>query len=227
MTRLEVDLEVIEETARGTRFERALAILIGTIALLAAVLALIQTNASLEGNRASLLTTRLGAAITERIATSQSYNDYVLDRQRAAIVLGVGSTSRLLTGLEQGDSDGTQEAIGTAQEAASQRLAAIVPQTARVPAGGGPLDAHTVEVILSEVSTLNEMVTEREGIRDLAGTWNVRASWAVLGLTFLALSGVLGGLTAILGQGRAGRIALGTAAATTAAAAVVGVIALL
>jgi hypothetical protein len=226
VTRLRVDFDLIEQTGRGTRFHRALAVLVGVIAVLATVLALLQTGASQQSARASLMTTRISAAVAERVTASQAYAGYVFGTYREALVVGIQGTSRALQGTIS-DPTGVEYAIGEADMAASDRLGEIVGAGGLVPEDGGPLDPHTADVLRAEERTYAELLQAQQEQRTLGAMWSGRSTRAVLGLTLLALAGVLAGLTAILGEGRAGLICLGASVAATTVAAMAAVTALL
>ncbi len=90
-----------------------------------------------------------------------------------------------------------------------------------------PVDAHTVEGLRADILDLEQLVVQQNQQVDAAENWATRSSRAVLGLTLLALAGVLSGLAASFGAGRAGRAALTAAAAATLMAALASVAALL
>ena len=74
--------------------------------------------------------------------------------------------------------------------------------------------------LLAELAEQNRQV-------DLANAATGREQWAVLGLSFLALSGVLTGLAAVFREGRSGRISLTAACAIAASAAILAILAIL
>ncbi len=227
MTRLDLDLEVVEETAKGTPFHRWTAALIGTIAVLASILALLQVNASQEDQRASLMATRLSTAISQRVEASSLLFTFSGSTSRDALALAIEATSRTLTALQSGDPTGVEEARAQPDATAAEQLQEIAVVMGAIPEAGGPVDSHTAEVLRAEISDLEQMVVQQNQQVDMAESWATRSSRAVLGLTLLALAGVLSGLAASFGAGRAGRAALTAAGAATLVAALAGVAALL
>lgn len=227
MTTPDLDLGVVEETAEGTPFHRWTAALIGTIAVLASILALLQVNASQEDQRASLMATRLSTAISERVEASSLLFTFALGTPRNALTLAIEATGRALTALENGDPTGVEEARAQPDSTAAERLQGIAAVMGAIPEEGGPVDPHTVEVLRADIPDLEQLVVQQNQQVDAAENWATRSSRAVLGLTLLALAGVLSGLAASFGAGRAGRAALTAAAAATLMAALAGVAALL
>lgn len=227
MTTLDLDLEAVEETAHGTPFHRWTAAVIGTIAVLASILALLQVNASQEEQRASLMATRLSTAISERVEASSLLFTFSGSTSRDALALAIEASSRTLTALQSGDPTGVEQALARPDEASAEQLQEIAAAMGAVPQEGGPLDPHTAEVLRADIPDLEQMVMQQNQQVDMAETWATRSSRAVLGLTLLALGGVLSGLAASFGAGRAGRVALVAAAAAVAVAALSGAASLL
>jgi len=85
------------------------------------------------------------------------------------------------------------------------------------PYTAGLLNA-TTEQLLAELDEQNRQV-------DLADAGASHEQRAVLGLSVLALAGVLTGLAAVLRESRGGRISLSAACAMAAAAAVLAILA--
>ena len=222
-----VDHDALETTSSGTRLARATAVIIGTIALLAALLGLIEVNASQQASRSELLAARLSTAIAERLSTSSFLFTFGNIAAQDALAIGIGGTTRVLDALQAGDTSGVAEALGSADAAASERLAAIAAEMSAVPGAGGPLDAHTAQVLAVDLASIEAMATDQRRLVDDSALWNARSSRAVLGLTLLALAGVLIGLAAVFGEGRPGRTALIMAGSATGLAALAGAAALI
>lgn len=165
------------------------------------------------------MATRLSTAIAERVEASSLLVTFSSGTSRDALALAIESTNGVLTALQDGDPTGVEQARAEADGLAAQRLQEIAVVMGTVGERGGPLDPHTAEVLLADIPQLEEMVVRQNEQVDRAADWGTRSSRAVLGLTLLALAGVLSGLAASFGPGRAGRGALTAAGGATLVAA--------
>jgi hypothetical protein len=206
------------------RFDLVTAVLIGFIAVLAAILSVIQIGASQDGERAGLQAARLAADLSARIAVSGQAADSGLTAQQTALMLGIEATSRSISGLQ--NNDAASMALGAAEESAFEKLRAALTATSATT-GGAPVDAYTAGLLKADTVQLLAELAEQNRQVDLANAATGREQWAVLGLSFLALSGVLTGLAAVFREGRSGRISLTAACAIAASAAILAILAIL
>jgi hypothetical protein len=196
----------VAQTHPGTGFDKLVALLIGLVALLAAALAIVQVTASGEQARAQMEASRLIAQFDVRNAGATELGRLQLQAaQRAAQVGNVGG-SRAMAGIESGDEAAL--AVGTAELAAAGRLGDVAMRLGRRPAAEGPVDAYAREILSSTIEDVATLGDEQIVQADLADAASKRGGMAVLGLSFVALAGVLAGLAGILGEGRAGRLTL-------------------
>jgi hypothetical protein len=93
--------------------------------------------------------------------------------------------------------------------------------------GGAPLDSYTSGLVKATTQQLLAEVNEQNRQVDLANDAGTRNSRSILGLSFLALGGVLTGLAAVMREGRAGWIALLAAIAMAGAAGLMAALALI
>jgi hypothetical protein len=196
-----IDVETAAGANRANWFDRLAAILIGAIAVLAAILAISQTTYGQRQDRAQQQAARLAADISVRSSASQLANNFALGSLQNALVLGMQGTSRALAGLKANDAPST--AVGAAEQTASERLQQMLTDTAATT-GGAPLDAYAAGLLRATTGQLQAEVVEQNAQVDLANDASSRSDNSVLGLSFLALAGVLTGLAAVLGSGRAG-----------------------
>lgn len=211
-----IDYETLKETARGQRFDRLVAVLIGALAVLAAALVVVQTNESLAEARANAQTRRLAAELTTRIIASGSILNHQIINSQRALLMSMEGNSRGLVGLQDGDD--AAEAIGAAQVAAGDRLAAIAGEMGAQPEVGGPLDPYAQAMLSSTGTQLQAILAVQIGWSEAASDASDRSSLSVMGLSLVALAGVLVGLAAVVGSGRTGRSLLALACTTAAAA---------
>jgi hypothetical protein len=206
------------------RFDLVVAVLIGVIAVLAAVLSAIQLDASQASTRANLQAARLAADLSARIAVSEQAIDSGLGTQETALMLGIESAAREIAGLQ--NNDASTSAVGKAQAAAFDKLRAALTATSATT-GGQPVDSYTAGLLNATTQELLTELAEQNRQVDLASAAGAREERGVLGLSVLALAGVLTGLAAVLREGRGGRLSLSAACAMAATTALLAVLALL
>lgn len=204
------------------RFDLVAAVLIGLIALLAAILSVVQMQASQTANRADLQAARLEADLSARISVSSGATDAGLSAQQIAIMLGLDAIARQEAGLQHNDP--TSMALGAAEQSAYDKLSAVLAETSNTT-GGKPVDAYTAGLLHASIKDMQTEVSEESHQVDLSDAARRHEQLAVLGLSFLALAGVLTGLAAVLREGRSGRISLSAACAMAAAAGLLAILA--
>lgn len=201
-----IDFEAIKETTDGTRFDRLTALLIGTIAVLAACLAVVQMAQSQAEGRANILTSRITVDLSGRLSASADQETFMIGSSQRAIQLEIDGTSRQIVALDTGDA--AADGIGKSDVNAGERLLAIAAEMGTPPAESGPIDAYARHLLVAPIEALIAEVTEQNRLVDVANDASNRSSMAVLGLSMVALAGVLVGLAAVVGEGRAGRLTL-------------------
>ena len=196
-----IDMETAAQPRSTAWFDRLAAITIGAIAVVAAVLAITQTTYGQRQDHDQAQAARLEADLSARLSANQLVTDVALGSQQGALVLGMQGTSRGIAGLQA--SDDSAVAIGDAEQKASSRLQQWLAATLAT-SGGPPLDAYAAGLVNATTAQLQAEVTQQRALVELAGDASSRSDRSVLGLSFLALAGVLTGLAAVLGHGRAG-----------------------
>jgi hypothetical protein len=204
------------------RFDLASAALIGVIAVLAAILAVIQMDTSQNATRAQQQAATLAADLSARIETSSVTAGQLANLTQSSLALGMQAEARMISALTAGD-DGAK-AIGGAEESAAQMLSADVASTAATN-GGAPLDPHTAGLVTATTDDLLKELAEQNRQADLADEYGTRNKLAVFGLSVVALAGVLVGLAAVLREGPAGWFTLISAFAMSGVAIVMALLA--
>lgn len=204
------------------RFDLATALLIGVIAMLAALLAVVQIHYNQESTRADAQAARLSADLSARLSASSVAFNSILAMQQEAVAFNIEALSRAIAGLDFEDKGAVAVAVAE-QEAAKSLLAAVGATAATM--GGKPLDAYAAGLVESSIMAQVAEVREQNRQVDLANKAGSLEQKAVLALSFLALGGILTGLGAVLNEGRAGWISLLVAAAMTALAGAMAVLA--
>ena len=190
------------------RFDLVASLLIGLIAVMAALLAVVQMSTSQAATRADLQAARLAADLSARISISGQASGAVLLAQQTGLMVGLEATGREITGLD--DNDPAALSVGQAAEKAYEELRTWLTATTAT-SGGAPLESYTASMVNATTPDLEKEVLEQNRQVDLANDESTRSQWATLGLSFLALSGVLTGLAAVLHEGRAGWLSIGVA----------------
>jgi hypothetical protein len=206
------------------RFDLVAAVLIGVIAVLAAVLSVVQMNSGQAANRADLESARLAADLSARIAVSGEAIDSAGGLQEAALMIAIEATARQEAGLQYDDPGSS--AVGAAEQSAYKKLQASLADTS-TSTGGAPVDPYTSGLLNATTQQLIAEVQAQNHQVDLANVASFSEQLAVLGLSFLALSGVLTGLAAVLRESRGGRIALAAACLMSGAAGLLALLAFL
>jgi len=197
------------------RFDLAAAGLIGAIAVLAAILAIVQVDTSQNATRAQQQAATLASNLAARIQTSSMTEAQLLNLEQASLALSMQGLGRQISALAAGD-DGSQ-AVGAVEESTAQKLTAAIGATSKT-SGASPVDPYTAGMVNASTDDLLRELAEQNRQADLANEYGARNTLAVLGLSFLALAGVLVGLAAVLREGRAGWFTIGIAALMSVAA---------
>lgn len=212
--------DAAENLRHGQRFDLLAALLLGSIAVLASLLAVVQIGTSQQSARAQAEAARLTTDLSARLQVSAMVQQVILSQQQAAVALSVQGSSRALAGLTSGDTGAVE--IGTAELSASTALSEALTATAHT-VSGPPLDAYTAGLIDATIDELVAEVNQQNNQVDLADDADARNTRSILGLSFLALAGVLTGLGVVLREGRAGWFALWFAGGMSAAAAAMAI----
>lgn len=220
-----IDLETVYDTRAGTRFHRAIAILLGAIAVLAATLGAVQLHRSQAETRAAIqaarLTADLGAGIPVGAMTLAMLGGFVQD----SITRQMEGSSRQYIGAVGADMAAV--AAGVAEQLAGERLVEIATVMGAMPDASSGLPAYELRLLtLDEASMLREVGEQNRLVDVDVATASADSGAAVAGLSVLALAGVLVGLASVLGADRAGRATLAMAATATALAGVLLITAL-
>ena len=216
--------DAVADLREEKRFDLLAALVIGAIAVLAAVLAVIQISSGQASEQAQLQAARLTVDLAARIEASTTAESSAVALQQTALALSMQGIARQIAGLQLSD-DGAG-AIGQSEQDASLELSTELRATS-ASSDGAPLDSYTAGLVQATTDDLLKELAEQNRQVDLATDASSRQQKAILGLSFLALAGVLTGLGAVLRMGRAGWIALIFAAAMTCAAGGLAVLAVI
>jgi hypothetical protein len=209
--------------APGVRFDRIAATIIGTIAILSAMLGVIHTERSMEATRAQFGASRLAADISARIAVNSVGTNLSFVSDEAVLMLQMEGADRALAAAMQNEAGA--EAVGQAMVDAAALFKVALAAT-QATTGGTPADAYVASMLgMTDADFTAELAAQGHQI-DLAQAVGERDRDAVLGLSFLALAGVLTGLAAVLRESRGGWLALRSAAGLIVGAVLLGILAI-
>jgi hypothetical protein len=221
-----IDLETVQSTREGTRFHRAIAVLLGLIAVLAAALGAVQMERSLAETRAATQAGRLTADLAAGIPVQGIGFTLSATATQAALLRMAEGTTREFLASTAGDP--VAAAAGAAEQAAGQRLVAIAGRMGAKPDATSGFPAYELRLIGAGMDDLQAEVEEQNRLVIVTVTAaSADSNLTVAGLSVLALAGVLVGLASVLGADRAGRATLVVAWLAALAAAALLVIALL
>ena len=220
-----IDLETVQSTDRGTRFHRAIAILLGIIAVLAAGLGAVQLHRSQAESRATVEAARLSGDLAAGIPVSNMTLSMRGALVQAAIIRQMEGATRQFLSLQANDPTGVAE--GVAEQAAGERLADIAIAMGATPDSTTGLPPYELRLMTADDAALQRELAEQNRAVDVdAASASADSGISVAGLSVLALAGVLVGLASILGADRPGRATLVMAWLATAVAAVLLIVTL-
>jgi hypothetical protein len=221
-----MDLDTAHAHEGKSRFDRALAVLVGAAAVLAAVLLWMQTDFGTRQERAQLRASRLSVGIAEQLSVSGLLTTFQGTSLRLSLVPAVEALGRALAAGDDPELFARENAVATALTEAQTRIVEVAQAMGDVPTETPGLDPHTKEVMASIERLVNATLEELEDIRrdtssitgeqnrevDIAEKYGRRGDRTVFALALLALGAVLLGLAGVMGSSPPGRIALVAAA---------------
>jgi hypothetical protein len=207
-----VDIETVHRGSSRSRFERALAILAGLTAVLAALLATLQVDASRWEEQARVNATRLAVQVFEGSAATGILSTYQFQTAQEATLLSIDASARDLQAAQAPAVAASQQAMATAETRTAERLTIAGEAMSRAPDDASPVDAHTRAVLALTVDDMAGSVEELNDQLALADQYGTRGTRAVFALSLLAIGAVLLGLAGVMGATRTGRISFGASA---------------
>lgn len=221
-----MDIDTAHAHEGRSRFDQALAVLVGAAAVLAAVLVSMQTDFGSRQERAQLRSSRLSVGISELTSVSGLLSTFRGTSLRLSLVPGVEALGRAEAAIEDPALAPREIAVVTALIDAEQRILEVAQAMSEVPTRAPRLDPHTKAVMASIERLVNATLEELEEIArdtssitgeqnrevEIADRYGRRADRTVFALSLLALGAVLLGLAGVMGSSPPGRIALVAAA---------------
>ena len=207
--------------ARRRQFDTLTTVLIGVVALMAALLAVLQADYGNASSRAAAQAARLVGDASAKIQASALGQDAALRAAQEALAVGMSGIGLGISALDAGDT--TAQALGNAQTDGSKRLQTALQATIAT-SGQSPVDPYTAGLLKAQDDAIAAEVKLQNAAVDQASDAGARSNRAVLGLSLATLGGVLAGIAAVLKVGRPGWLTLALAWTLAAASALVGLL---
>ncbi len=202
-----IDIETLRDTRTGTRFDRAVALLLGLIAVLAASLGYVQMDASMRESRATAEAARLTAVLAAGLPVRGVVDTFAAQALLSAAAELIEGTASQIVGLQDGDDE--LVAQGVARQQAGERLMTIATAMGTLPTGDSGLPGYEQGLVVADEPVLLAQLAEQNRlVDDVIPEASTDSGRSVAGLSVLAFAGVLVGLASVLGPTRAGRATL-------------------
>lgn len=203
-------------TAAETRtFRRWLAVLVGAAAISAALLAWIESESSRGEDVAKTDVTRASVDVFVKLGASGPRFQFELDSVRRSTVLTARAEARITANVDTLLALQTQIDASIADNAAAGRLLELSERLADLPPEARGLDDAASESIrIRSEEDVEPLYRARDDAQSDADRYGQRQERAMYGLLLVAIGASLVGLAGLVGAGRNGRIALGTAGVT-------------
>jgi hypothetical protein len=215
-----IDIEVVHKATGSTRFEQALAVLVGLAAVVAGVLGVQEVDANKRQEQAQARAVRVTIEVFGTLAGSAPRPDAAGQAQIAAILLTLQGHARNAAAALLPATAGFESALAAADLRAADDLKPTVDAIGAPPEAASGVDPTTRTVVASTPEDGARLLQRQSRELATADRFGTRGSRAVFGISILALAVVLFGLGAVLGEAGRGRVILATGAvALTAAAA--------
>jgi hypothetical protein len=207
---MDMDIELASESGIGRRFGKVLGVLVGLVALAAAVFATVETAANKGGERAQFMASRLSVDLYGRQTVSQVFADAQAAVTQEARDAATEAAARRTQATAQGE---TAAALAEADAAvrAAARVGALATSVGSLPGPGSGVDAPTRAALGATPDALEAVQSRLTAQLALAKRFGQRRSRAVFSLSLAALAAVLVGLAAVVGAERGGWMSLALA----------------
>jgi hypothetical protein len=221
-----MDIEVVHKAAGVDRFERALAVLVGLAAVVAALLGTLEVDSNKRQEQAQADGVRLTVQIFGTLAGSAPAADEGTQAGQVAILRNLQATARRLAANPLPATAGFESALADADQRAADDLGAVVDSVSTPPDAASGVDPVTRTVIASTTDDASKLLARQSRVLATANRFGSRGSRAVFGISILALAAVLFGLSAVLGRANRGSVTLALGAVALVGAAAMGASAL-
>jgi Lhr-like helicase len=210
------EVEHVLETHSG--FNRVVAVMVGIVAVTAALLALLEADSKRRADEASTRGDILASQIFVETAASSMYETFRLTSLQDATAASLQATARLISAFKHPAARAFAVPLSEAETAAAKRATAILQVLGRAPTEQSGVDEAARQAIESSVAQEQRLVKTQNGAVGASEHYSGRSERAILGLSLAAIAAAMLGLCGIVGPGRPGRILLLVAIAAALAA---------
>jgi hypothetical protein len=208
-----VDVETaFPESPMSPKFRRRLAVLVGLTAVLIPILSWVEAENDRQEEQAFVRGSRGALDIFVRIAASQPRTQFQGDALREALAVGAEGVSRGANASDLSEPFDYALALSEAASRAERRIAKAGVQMGEAPTEEDGVDAATVEAISEGPDELIAASEAQAAAVDEAGKYGTRQERGLYALGLAAIAASLLGLAGLMGESRAGRTALTSAA---------------
>lgn len=221
---MELDVErAVPDQRLEPSFKRRLAVLVGAVAISAALLAFLESENSRKESEALTDASRSALEVFVKLGASGPRLQFELDAARESLLLDASSSARAAGSSIELLPLRLAIAQSAAENRASRELLELSRRLKRLPASAAGLDRVASEALRLRTQAQADAIYAAQDARlEQAETYGTRQERAMYGLSLVAVAASLLGLAGLLGSGRGGRMALSSAAVALIVAFVTG-----
>ena len=218
-----MDVEVVHKATGKSRFEKALAVLVGITAIMASLLATLEMHSNKRWEQTSTQAANLSVELFGKIAATGPVDAAGARAEQSAYLSTIVSSAR----AAESQNRELEVILSYIDSRVGAKLLKLAKAISAPPDADSDLDPVAREVITTDIPDLTQLASlQREQVEE-SDRYGSRLSRALFSLSLLALAAVLLGLAAVLGVEHGGAITLGAAAIALLVAGVWGGSALL
>lgn len=196
-------------------FKRWLAVLVGAVAITAALLAWMESEAARGEDVAKVDATRASIDVFVKLGASGPRYQFEIDSVRRTAVLTARAEARITANVATLLALQVQLDESLADNATAGRLLELAERLQDLPEEAPGLDeAASDSIRIRSEEDVEPLYESREEAQDRAAKYGGRQERAMYGLLLVAIGASLVGLAGLIGAGRSGNIALGAAGVT-------------
>jgi hypothetical protein len=203
------------------RFKRSVAVLVGTVAVVAAVLNFAKSDTSRHGDDAGAAATIDSITAFAQLSAGGSRDQFERDAARRVALLTKAAISRATAAVPGSEAVAPNALLAAVEADSAARLATIGERIKKLPVAPPGVDAPMLEALAAvDPDQTDPLLDAANAAADDANRYGGRGSKLSAAIAMLAIAGALLGLAALMGPDRGGVISRNTAVAALLAAVV-------
>jgi len=206
-----VPTELETVPAERTSFHRLVGVLVGVVAVTAALLAILEADATRRGNLAQARSQRASVQLFGDIAASSVFHSFGYTTLQDATADAIAANARILATFAHPRAAAVEAPLARAEDVAAKRLAGLAAQLGAPPSRSSGVDAAARAAMTATIAHEQETVRRQGEEVDRGERYARRGERAILGLSLAASAAALLGLAGVVGIRRSGRILLAVA----------------